>query len=276
MTMLRRPLIVLACVPVYVAMMFALGTFLIYFIVHPLEGTVEFLELLLNPQSWEVADRAWWVFVGVPVLMLIASQCAFVLPMWRPTVQTQPTGKPLLVMIIAAALTAAVLCMGLLFSIGGVVQLLWSYSTGEDPANFPIEDEAIWAVVIVTLALLLASWVFWTIALIRFMSNMRRDSRFDRIVGLLLAGTVVETLVVLPVDILIRRRTECYCSTGTFYSLVLSAWALLWLAGPGAFLVLTRKRRRAWADQHCARCGYGKGPTPAAQCPECGFAWSTR
>jgi hypothetical protein len=89
----------------------------------------------------------------------------------------------------------------------------------------------------------------------------------------LLAGTVVETVVVLPVDIMMRRRTECYCSTGTFYSLCLSAWALLWLCGPGAFLALTSRRRRAWAAEHCARCGYAKGPSPGERCSECGMEW---
>jgi ribosomal protein S27AE len=55
----------------------------------------------------------------------------------------------------------------------------------------------------------------------------------------------------------------------------LSAWALLWLCGPGAFLVLSRKkRRRAWARTHCTKCGYERGPSLAERCPECGHAWA--
>jgi hypothetical protein len=118
------------------------------------------------------------------------------------------------------------------------------------------------------------SWLFWTVLLVRFVRRRQGQGVFGRIVGLLLGGTILEVVVVLPLDILVRRRTDCYCATGSFWTLCLSAWALLWLTGPGIVLALTSKRRRLWWDAHCMQCGYEKGPSPGERCPECGFEWS--
>ena len=94
-----------------------------------------------------------------------------------------------------------------------------------------------------------------------------------RVVGLLLGGTIVEAALILPIDIMIRRRTQCYCETGSFVALCLSTWALLWLAGPGAIIVVFRKRHRAWFETHCDYCGYERGPSPGERFPECGIDW---
>ena len=95
------------------------------------------------------------------------------------------------------------------------------------------------------------SWLFWTVLLVRFVRRRQGQNVFGRIVGLLLGGTIAEVIVVLPLDIMVRRRTDCYCATGSFWTLCLSAWALLWLTGPGIVLALTSKRRRLWWDPHC-------------------------
>ena len=72
---------------------------------------------------------------------------------------------------------------------------------------------------------------------------------------------------------MVRRRTDCYCATGTYYALLISLFSLMWLAGPGALILLMRRRHRRWEEGFCLNCGYEKGPTPGAVCPECGFAW---
>ena len=79
--------------------------------------------------------------------------------------------------------------------------------------------------------------------------------------------------MVLPIDLMVRRRTDCYCGTGTFISMCFSAVALLWLTGPGIVIALTHRRRRTARQTHCGRCGQAKGPSPGPVCPECGYAW---
>ncbi len=123
------------------------------------------------------------------------------------------------------------------------------------------------------LVTLIGSWVFWAMMLLVFSRRLWADTVLGRLVVLLFGGTIVELLVVVPVDVMVRRRTSCYCATGTFLALCLSALGLLWLTGPGIVIALTARRRRLARATHCASCGHSKGPSPGPACPECGYTW---
>jgi len=120
----------------------------------------------------------------------------------------------------------------------------------------------------------IGTWIGWTVMLLVFARELWTDTLVGRAALLLFGGTVVELLIVLPIDVMVRRRTDCYCAAGTFWSLVMSAVAIMWLTGPGIVLTLTRSRRRLARVTHCGRCGHEKGPTPGEVCPECGFRWA--
>ncbi|MCA9290965.1 MAG: hypothetical protein KDA25_07540, partial [Phycisphaerales bacterium] len=124
------------------------------------------------------------------------------------------------------------------------------------------------------IALLVAGcWLFWSGLLLVFCTERNPRALLSRLVARLFAGTLIEILAVLPIDIMVRRRTSCYCFTGSYAALCLAGAAALWLAGPGAFLLLWSKRRRTWDELHCPACGYEKGPRPGPACPECGLSW---
>ena len=125
---------------------------------------------------------------------------------------------------------------------------------------------------LVPLAFLLVSWILWSLVLVRFMKRGQPVDRIGRLTGLLFAGTLVELILLVPLEAMVRRRADCYCATGSFQALVGGVVAALWLLGPVAFLVLLR-RRPAWWARHCQQCGYEKGPGATGQCPECGGAW---
>ena len=274
--MLRRPWVLVVALLLYAALLSAFATFAAYFVFDPIDGTKEAVDVIFDPGEWELDEPMWWAFCGAPALLIVVTQALFLWPLRGGEIQIRPDGKPLKKMVITAGLVAAVLTLALLFGVGAAVQLAWSVLVDQDPSEVPLDDDTMPFILLVIGVTLLASWIGWSILLSRFVSRDDPDTRFGRIVGLLFAGTVVETLVVLPIDIMVRRRTDCYCGTGGFYSLCLSAWALLWLCGPGAFLVFIRKRRRAWAETHCVNCGYVKDTSAGPLCPECGHSWKIR
>lgn len=274
MNLFRRSLILVIALLLYTAFMAVLATVTVWTILGAGEGFLASLQFITQPRQWDFDDTAWWAYCGVPVLVLVASQAVFLWPLRDGAVRSKPDGKPLMRMLVIVGFVGAAMTLALFVGLAATAQLIWSYQTGEDPADYDIGQSGFVLALVMAGVLVIASWVFWTFVLYQFAARQPKATRFSRLVGMLLAGTVVETLVILPVDIMMRRRTECYCGTGTFYSLCFSAWALFWLAGPGAFLAVTSKRRRAWEAGCCVKCWHVKGPSPAAVCPECGHDWS--
>ncbi|MCK4873417.1 MAG: hypothetical protein KAS72_11885 [Phycisphaerales bacterium] len=205
--------------------------------------------------------------IGVTVSFLVgaacvvASQALFLLPV----IQRRPplargahsfTVSAILIAGIAAALTLGLILAGLeLFKV-------WEDELGE-------WDWTGWAII----AIVLVSWTGWSVLLLFFTRAKDKSRALAAFTAAIFAGSIVEVLIVLPLDVMVRRRTDCYCATGTFYALVLAVWAVLWLTGPGIVIALLAKRRRLWWETHCRCCGYAKGPSPGSVCPECGSAW---
>lgn len=231
------------------------------------------VRVMFSPGRWQLDQGEAWVVFGIPGAALLATQAMFVMPLvsMRP-LQAGRAGSLRLSMV-GAGFVAAALTLGLALGLFGLMQLLVANWSGEaDPSDADVPGQRLIGAMLI--AVMVLSWLFWSIVLMAF--ARRRDGRgvIPRVAGLLLGGTIAEVLVVLPLDIMVRRRTDCYCATGSFWTLCLSAWALLWLTGPGIVLALTSKRRRLWWETHCMNCGYEKGPSPGERCPECGFEWS--
>jgi hypothetical protein len=230
------------------------------------------LRLMFSPWQWQVDEPWWWAVVVVPALGLAATQFMFLLPLIRVKQPRGGQARSLRVSLITAGLVGTVLTIGLAFGIFALAQLVLAPYVGkDDPVNVDIGDPVMHMYAV--LVAVPVSWVLWSLMLWRFANREAGRRVLSRVIGLLLAGTIVEVLVVLPVDIMIRRRTGCYCASGTYGTLCICVWALLWISGPGIVLALCSKRRQPWWDTHCEGCGYAKGPSPAVRCPECGFEW---
>lgn len=213
-----------------------------------------------------------WTNIIIPAGVLAFAQLVFLLPVLQPRRMIQSQGHSLMVSVVAAGACGALLTVGLFFA---VVEASGFMTGRADPVDDVIdvfgdvvnEDWSLWPLV-------LASWILWTPVLIVFARRNPSPRLLSRIAKWLLAGTILEILIVIPLDIMVRRRTSCYCSSGSAIALCASVCALLWLSGPGIVLALTSKRRRWWFEGHCWKCGYEKGPSPGEKCPECGCEWA--
>ena len=92
--------------------------------------------------------------------------------------------------------------------------------------------------------------------------------------AVLFLGTIVEAAAVIPLDIMIRRKTSCYCAEWTFFSLT-ALWSVgLLVLGPAVCLLPFGRRRKRINQGRCPACGYDRhGLDDETRCPECGAGW---
>jgi len=131
-------------------------------------------------------------------------------------------------------------------------------------------------VTVVMLAALGVSWAGCTTLLVAYVhaTDKPSGSVLARIARVLFRGSIVEFVALIPLDVMVRRRTGCYCAEGTLFALVGVGSVALIMAGPAALLPLLARRRAIRQDRACEWCGYDMSGTPgAAVCPECGKPW---
>ena len=267
----RRLLIWAAGLVVYTVLLVLAGTVLLAFLTIPPWGDQGVFGWL--PEGVNLlGDFRWWGY-AFPVAAVIAlTQYLFLLPVVRLRLPDGTRSKSLSWSLGVGALLAAIITAAIGLA---VIELIGSMGHGnfqEDPWGDELFGEVwIWPALILTL---IGSWVFWTMVLLIFTRRLWADTVLGRVVVLLLGGTVVELLVVLPIDVMVQRRTDCYCAAGTFWSLSASAVGLLWLTGPGIVFAVTMRRRGMARKTHCTSCGHSKGPSPGPVCQECGYKWS--
>ena len=259
----RRWLIFALLVPPYTAFVALLGTVAFWIILADWPDAS--LADLPGDLADVLTDGEWWSWCGGMAAIAVALQAVFLIPVFRGRPPRGERGTPLALSLSIGALVAAGLVAGLTLGLIDVLSLL-------APDRFDLDDKhpALWLFVLIVFA---GAWGFWSFCLLVFVRGIWADRVLGRMVGLLLAGTALELLVVLPIDVMVRRRTDCHCAAGSFWALCIAAAATIWLAGPGIAIALLSRRHKAWRESHCARCGYSMGPTPGEACPECGFGW---
>lgn len=154
---------------------------------------------------------------------------------------------------------------GLLGGLGYIGLSIWYVSHGDNTTDRQLS---------LVLSAILVMWVFGTPMIGAFLRRGTDESRLRLAARRLLIGSIVEAVSMIPLDVMVRRKSSCYCGEGTFFALLICSTVGLIALGPAIFLApLGRRRRRLMADR-CPLCGYDMSATPGAErCPECGAGW---
>lgn len=209
---------------------------------------------------------AFWRAVAIAVAIVAGLQAAMLLPVRRPapvtTRVTAPAGRSLWSSILVCSACCALLWGGVLLALLDIPWLLGGFDWSD--------GDFAWLV----LAAPLAGWAVATPLLIRFVRGGRREDRLGRIASMLMLGTVIEVIALIPLDVMVRRKTDCYCGRGTFFALLACGTVGVVSFGPAILLPLLARRRKRWYAGRCECCLYDMRGLPSAdRCPECGAGW---
>ena len=120
------------------------------------------------------------------------------------------------------------------------------------------------------IAIAVAGWIFWFL-IFTLLGSAPWSRRFRWMYRTLIAGTILELLITIPIDAYVRKRTSCYCGEGTFWSLAIGLTAILWTFGPGVAILFFVRRHQLLAESGCClQCGYNLYGLASNRCPECG------
>lgn len=208
--------------------------------------------------DWEYA--VWMLGIAAGILVL---QGLLLWPVRRPAPVFAKEGRSVWWSFLAVGLIAACVWIGLAMAVYESVSLVHEL-------NWDAHWWSAWAL----LGSLLVSWAIATPLLAAYARGKRRERALSRIASAIFTGTVIEAVAVIPVDAMVRRKTDCYCGTGTFWSLTICATVGMLLMGPAVLLPALGRRRKRYYQHKCPVCGYDmSGNTGAERCPECGAGW---
>jgi hypothetical protein len=203
-----------------------------------------------------VAALVWIpeVAMVIAIIALTLLQGLFLIGM--PEIRwPRPTRKrAMIISQMIAALVAAALTFGLVATFLSAIDK-W------EAINKSIGAHILWVVAI--------AWVIWLIVF-SIIWIRQPFSGFARIYKTLIAGTILEVLITIPIDVQVRKRTSCWCDQGTFFAYVICTCVAFWSFGPGlVLLLLTRKLQREGYFSLCQKCGQDVSTVNDKRCTSC-------
>ncbi len=211
---------------------------------------------------WSEGPRSYGVNLALVLSLLLLAQWAFLRPgrAWR--MRLAGTGRPLASAVIAASAMAMLLTVS-------AFTLLVELPNWWEPILDSAGEWGPWGLLIIWVPML-ALWGVWAWIFFVYWRQGDRYTQLGRMIRGLVAGSLVEALVAVPVHVWVMRHRDCYCARGTYTTLVISGTVLLWAFGPGIILLYMREKyRRAQLFPICTKCGYDLRASTGV-CPECG------
>jgi hypothetical protein len=203
--------------------------------------------------TWSPEGVFW---LGAVLTVFFGTQAAFLSGAPRFRKPRLDSRKPLWLSLVAGAFIMALVSGGLLLTL---MSLAWILGGPADGSGFS------WFIL---LAILPVAWVVWSSLFAALWTT--NTAGYRRMYSVLLGGTFLELLITVPVDIQVRKRTDCYCAHGTFFALPLGILLAVWCFGPGLVLLfLTRRSQRQRRPGFCHGCGLDLRDSFVMRCPEC-------
>jgi len=196
--------------------------------------------------------REWAVIL--PLFIITLFQALFLIGMPEIRWPRATRKRSMMISQMIAALAAALLTFGVVATVLCAIDK-WESAARSMGANI------LWIVAI--------AWFLWLL-IFTLMWARQPFSGFTRIYKTIIAGTILEVLITIPVDVQVRKRTSCWCDQGTFYAYIIAICVAFWTFGPGlVLLLLTRKLQRQGYFSLCQKCGQDINATHEKRCPNC-------
>jgi hypothetical protein len=212
------------------------------------------------------ASAEFHLVTAVSTLVICALQAVLLWPVRRPGPRAA-RGWSMKISLGVAGLACAALTVGLVIAVLGTLEEFGGLAL-EFVGPFGLDPE--WMLLLFAVL----AWTAWTPLLLAFTRAGSRESALGRVSARILLGTIIEVAAILPLDVMVRRKTDCYCATGTYLALTLAGMVGLFAMGPAVLLPLLARRRKRWYHGRCDACAYDMSATPNAhRCPECGAGW---
>ena len=237
----------------------------------------------LDVNPWD--EPTAWIYSVISAAIFVTSQIVFIIPVVIPPKLTTK-GRSLRLQMVIAGVMGTVLTVILAMMIAslittilmdkksdgwGVAFMLFSGAWLFDIGTVEWEDLQD-PMLLGNLGFIFTTWCVWSFLLWKHIKRSKHDpSVLANFTGKLFAGSLVEILLSIPLFVMVQRKSNCYCETGSFGALIMSVMACLWLLGPFVFIVLVW-RKRPWTRTHCFTCGYPRKIKKASICSECGSA----
>jgi hypothetical protein len=171
--------------------------------------------------------------VAIVLGILLLTQWAFLRPGKGWIAKMTRVGRPLKSSVIAAGVMSTLLTTGLITLILELPDW-WEPIIKEDSYSVHL---SIWGVMLII-------WCVWAWVFFVYWKQGDRYTQLGKIIRGLIAASILETLIAVPVHIWATRQRECYCCRGTYTTLILAGTVLIWAFGPGIILLYMREKYR--------------------------------
>ncbi len=215
----------------YLVVVAALLTAAVYVIPDPVGGWLTALKAIFL-LDWGATIASWWVYCGVPALLLAGSQALFFAPAFRPPGE-RGRGPLLVGSIAAAGFVGAVLTTAVVYALLELQRELVGWLTLEVTRPFGRLE-----------IVLGVSWALWSLIFYASGDERTTGESLKRSLSLLWRAALITWVIVVPSDVVAREeRFGGMFASCSLHALWLSSWAFMWLPGTTIFLMWLRRRR---------------------------------
>ena len=183
------------------------------------------------PDQWArtLGEGDYAVGMAVFLVLLAGLQALILRPMGSPW-PARAAGKSFLASVVTGALLVSLLVVGFVCIAGTAIWILG----GENYLKHG-DDGWFWGALF---ASVLLGWATATPLLLAYARRRAGEDVLAQIAAGLFKGTAIEAIALIPLDVMVRMRSRCYCGEGSFIALLLWLAVGLVVLGPAILFVL--------------------------------------